>query len=111
MELLQVTTASEDWATWLASAGAADIDLTRGLRFDTIHFAVEAAIQGLGVAIGRLPLISREFESGRLVRLFGPDVSAATSYWLVGAPETLRRPEVAAFKNWLQEQAGAAVPT
>lgn len=111
VDLLQVTTASEDWAAWLAAAGAPEIDLARGMRFDTILFAMEAAMQGLGVAIGRLPLIARGLKQRRLVRLLGPEAPTATSYWLVGAPETLRRPEVATFRNWLKEQAEASAPT
>ena len=107
-ELLQVTTVSEDWAVWLAHANAPDVDLTRGLRFDTIFFAMEAAIEGLGVAIGRLPLVAPDLDRKRLVRLLAPELPSATSYWLVGAPETLRRPEVAIFRNWLKEQAASS---
>ncbi len=99
--ILHVTTITEDWPAWLKSAGYGDIPLGRGLRFDTIQLALEAAIQGLGVAIGRRPLIDSDLASGRLVKLFDPVITGGTSYWLVGAPESMARAEVAAFRDWM----------
>ena len=41
-----------DWATWLASRGLVNVDPDRGLKFENSVLAYEAALQGMGVAIG-----------------------------------------------------------
>ena len=69
---IHVNSASEDWQAWLdgvAIDGTAidGIDLNDGLRVDTIQLAFEAASMGLGVALGRRPLVDRDLASGALV--------------------------------------------
>ena len=55
--LLHVVDAREDWVAWSKLAGV-DLPLPiRGPRFDTIQMALEAAAAGLGIAMGRLPLV------------------------------------------------------
>jgi DNA-binding transcriptional LysR family regulator len=100
--LLHVLTITEDWGAWAALAGVTDIDLSGGLRLDTVQMALEAAVQGLGVAIGRLPLIAPDLESGRLVPVLGPPRPCDTAHWLVTGRDSLVRPEVAAFRNWIR---------
>lgn len=102
--LLHVVNVSEDWGAWAALAGVGDIDLHGGLRMDSFQMALEAAAQGLGVAIGRLPLISADIRSGRLVPVLGPPQSCETAHWLVTGRESLVRPEVVAFRNWIRSE-------
>ena len=99
--LLQVASVTEDWAAWLNTAGGPDVDLSVGLSFDTVHMATDAAIAGLGVAIGRRPLVDRELAAGQLVQASTPEVEATTGYWLVQAREATSRPEVRTFSKWL----------
>jgi LysR family glycine cleavage system transcriptional activator len=106
--LIHVTRASEDWAVWATETGRAAPDTAKGLRFDTIHMAFQAACQGLGVAIGRKPLVNAELASGSLVEVWEP-VFSNTSYWLVGAESRADDPRIVAFRSWiLQEVALAA---
>jgi len=104
--LLHVVDVTEDWGVWTDLAGMPLSRPSRGLRFDTIHMAIEAAAEGLGVAIGRLPLIEADISAGRVVPVLGPPVTCATGYWLVAGQESLRRPEVAAFRDWISEELG-----
>lgn len=106
--LLHVTDVTEDWAAWARLANVADLDLDRGLRFDTIHMALEAAAQGLGIAIGRLPLIAADLAAGRLISILGPPRQGETGYWLTSGRESLARPEVAAFRNWIRAELTSA---
>lgn len=103
LPLLQVISATEDWAAWLEAAGLAEIDLTGGLSFDTMQMACEAAAAGLGVAIGRRPLIEDDLASGRLVEAAAPAMAATTGYWLVEARESDARPAVRTVRDWLIE--------
>jgi LysR family transcriptional regulator, glycine cleavage system transcriptional activator len=99
--LIHVTSASQDWAVWGREAGVDPGDPKRGLMVDTIQLALDAAAQGLGVAIGRRPFIEEELASGVLARFCGPEVPSDAPYWLVAPPETFRRPEIEAFCDWL----------
>ncbi|WP_109482413.1 transcriptional regulator GcvA [Paraburkholderia sp. C35] len=105
--LIHVDTASEDWQAWLDGAGVPDIDAAGGLRFDTIQLALEAAATGMGVAIGRRPLVNRELDAGVLVEAGAPAVEAKTAYWLVSAEGTDERPDLQAVRRWLLQEAQA----
>ncbi|CAO3413324.1 transcriptional regulator GcvA [Azospirillum argentinense] len=106
--LLHVADVSEDWTAWAEAAGlppsALDDGLKRGLRLDAIHMAVDAAVRGLGVIIGRRPTVDPELTSGQLVEVMGPRLRAKSAYWLVTAQDSLRRPEVAAFRAWMRAE-------
>ena len=102
--LLHVAAVNDDWATWAKLARHQDLDLTKGLRFDTIQMAQEAAVQGIGVAMGRLPLITSELNAGRLSMVLGPPHRCETSYWFVTSHDALTRPEIQAFRDWIQAE-------
>src|SRR5579859_5641348 len=110
---IHVNSASEDWQAWLdgvATDGTAidGIDLNDGLRVDTIQLAFEAASMGLGVALGRRPLVDRDLASGALVEASPQTIDSSTAYWLVSAQNTdsaETRPELADFKRWLLSEA------
>ncbi|MFM0101290.1 LysR substrate-binding domain-containing protein [Paraburkholderia nemoris] len=110
---IHVNSASEDWQAWLdgvAIDGTAvdGIDLNDGLRVDTIQLAFEAASMGLGVALGRRPLVDRDLASGALVEASPQTIASSTAYWLVSAQNTdsaETRPELSDFKRWLLSEA------
>jgi DNA-binding transcriptional LysR family regulator len=64
------------WSTWLARFGLARGQGSRQLRFSHFGLALSAAIDGLGVALGRSPMVDAELAAGRLVRPFGKKVVA-----------------------------------
>lgn len=110
--LIHVTTVSEDWAAWAERAGGEATQevaagLNRGLSFDTVAMALDAAAAGLGVAMGRRPLADADLKAGRLVTTGHAEVPAAVSYWLVCAEAGDARPEITAFRRWLTEEARA----
>jgi LysR family glycine cleavage system transcriptional activator len=105
--LIHVMSVTDDWDEWNGMTGKGPSPSERRLRFDTIHMALEAAAQGLGVAIGRLPLVTPDIEAGRLVPVLGPPRRCSTGYWLVTARESLPRPEVMAFRNWIRTEINA----
>ncbi|HEY2605942.1 LysR substrate-binding domain-containing protein [Paraburkholderia sp. RL18-103-BIB-C] len=103
--LIHVNAASEDWQTWLDATGADGIENAGGLRVDTIQLAFEAACMGLGVALGRRPLVDSDLASGALVEACSATVASTTAYWLVSAESADRRPELFDFKRWLVSEA------
>ncbi|MFM0672914.1 LysR substrate-binding domain-containing protein [Paraburkholderia sediminicola] len=103
--LIHVNAASEDWQAWLDATGTEGIDTTTGLRVDTIQLAFEAAAMGLGVALGRRPLVDRDIDSGVLALAHPATIASTTAYWLVSAENADRRPELFDFKRWLVSEA------
>lgn len=102
--LIHITTMAQDWQAWARSAGRGPVDCQRGLKVDTTQMAIEAAVEGLGITIGRRPMIDAELAQGTLVPFDSHEVQAETSYWLVAPPEYLARPEVRVFRKWLLEE-------
>lgn len=103
--LIHVNAASEDWQAWLDATGADDIETADGLRVDTIQLAFEAASMGLGVALGRRPLVDSDLASGMLVEARPQTITSDTAYWLVSAENAERRPELLDFRRWLVSEA------
>ncbi|BBQ02167.1 transcriptional regulator (plasmid) [Burkholderia sp. SFA1] len=105
--LIHVDTASQDWQAWMDGAGIDGLDLRGGLRFDTVQLAFDAAAAGLGVVIGRRPLVDRELTEGTLVEASATRVETQTAYWLCESPHASERADLVAFRNWLIEQAAS----
>jgi LysR family glycine cleavage system transcriptional activator len=96
-----------DWATWLKSAGLDDINPDGGVRFDSAAYAVEAAVQGEGVLLGRSALVSADLASGRLIRPFDLALKSRWKYFVVYPEGALRQRKVKAFRDWLFEEMAA----
>ncbi len=93
------------WHVWLKAANVGDIDVTRGPHFSHAVLAYEAAIEGVGVLASVPALASEELATGRLVTPFELRVPLASAYYLACEESAATRPAVAAFNNWLIEEA------
>ena len=104
--------AEASWRMWLMAAGSHDIDPTRGPHFTSESMAVQAALDGQGVALVGDKLVADHLAARRLVRPFDPGLSTplAFSYYLLSAKDSAGRPKVEAFRNWLLEEAQALRP-
>jgi len=99
--LLHIGTFPDDWQVWLTAAGVKGIDATRGVTFDFPLAAYQAAMDGLGIALGRHPLVAPDLKAGRLVMPFDFKMSTEFAYYLVYPPEAIRRRKIKAFRDWL----------
>ncbi len=96
------------WPRWFAAAGAANaVDSTHGPVFDDHSNAIQAAIDGRGVALGRTALVGDDLLAGRLVRPFEQAIPADIAYWIVCPKETAGRAKIIAFRDWLLAEAEA----
>jgi LysR family glycine cleavage system transcriptional activator len=94
------------WEKWLEAAGVAErVDGSHGPHFSSNILSLEAASQKLGVALALRPLVDADIASQRLVTPFKVEVKPRGAYWLVCPEVIAERPSVAAFRNWLLEQA------
>ncbi len=63
--LLHIGNFPDDWQIWLTAAGVKGVDSTRGVSFDFSLAAYQAAMDGLGVALGRHALVAPDLKAGR----------------------------------------------
>ncbi|MEX1081006.1 MAG: transcriptional regulator GcvA [Halofilum sp. (in: g-proteobacteria)] len=98
-----------EWGQWFADAGIEGVAAERGPVFDASNEVLAAAANGLGVALGRSPLVEVDLEVGRLVAPFAVSVRSAGCYWLVAPEASAERPALAAFRAWLRAQCDAAM--
>ena len=59
-----------NWAMWLRAAGAPEVDAMRGLHLSQTSLALQAALDGHGVALGDSTLVADDLAARRLVRPF-----------------------------------------
>ncbi|HEX6633574.1 MAG TPA: transcriptional regulator GcvA [Usitatibacter sp.] len=90
-----------NWNDWLEEVGAQGVDASRGPRFSNASLALEAAIEGMGVALTMKPLVRSEIQAKRLVVPFDIPAPAAFSYYLVTPETEAQNPGVAAFREWI----------
>jgi LysR family glycine cleavage system transcriptional activator len=98
---------NDAWGQWLAAAGVDGIDLARGPAFNQASLAIDAAVDGQGVALARTALAIRDLLSGRLVRPFAQTLPASFAYYVVCPRAVAAQPKVAAFRDWLLAEAAA----
>jgi LysR family transcriptional regulator, glycine cleavage system transcriptional activator len=90
------------WAYWFEEAGVTGIDADRGLRFNVVDHALDAAIAGAGVALGHKVIASYDIAARRLVCPFGPELPMfGRHYHLLCAKGQEQRPKIRAFREWL----------
>lgn len=95
-----------NWEFWAAQSGVTLPRPARVRRFGQSNMVVQAAIEGLGVALGRDALVMDALADGRLVRPFSlPPVPSDYAFWLVCPQSALTRPAVRAFQAWVLAEA------
>lgn len=101
--LLHVRHAEDEWPIWLRAAGLAPKIGTAGaLWFDFHAFALQAALDGLGVALARRPFVEDDLAAGRLVAPFDLSVPKGAAWCLIYRPGTETIPAFEAFRAWLR---------
>jgi len=102
--LLHADTRPGAWRRWLGAAGAADLVAAGQQRFDHFYLTLQAAADGLGVALGPLPILADELAAGRLVApLDGPRLEAR-GYWRVTPHSRSGNPAVRDLCDWLDRE-------
>jgi LysR family transcriptional regulator, glycine cleavage system transcriptional activator len=90
------------WTDWFATLGGPQ-PRSDGPVFSDSALAQRAAIEGLGIVLGRSILVAPDLASGRLVRLLRHELPSPFSYWLI-RPLGRRDGLVDLFGEWLIEQ-------
>jgi LysR family transcriptional regulator, glycine cleavage system transcriptional activator len=95
----------QGWSQWLDFAGVSGVDASRGLVLSQASMAIDAAVDGQGVALARTALAAWDLIGGRLVRPFATAMPAPYAYWIVCTKATAKLPKIVAFSDWLLSEA------
>lgn len=103
--LLHVTSMPRLWRDWLTEAGHAGLQPMASLTLDHFYLAIQAAIDGLGVAMGPTALVGDDLAAGRLVTPF-PGVSLPARTYFAYLPQgDQANPASMVFCDWLANSA------
>ena len=90
-----------DWQRWLAAAGVPALAPRGWLTFASSSHALEAAIAGLGVAIGHTPFVIDGLAASRLAAPLALQLGGEGDFYLVAARDQAERRKIARFRDWL----------
>jgi LysR family transcriptional regulator, glycine cleavage system transcriptional activator len=93
------------WEIWLEAVGLQGaIDPVRGMHFNHAYLALEAAIDGLGVALTQSVLAASDIATGRLTVPFRQELPMDFTYHMIYSEKTARQPSLIAFRQWLFDE-------
>ena len=96
-----------DWQNWFSDQQTMAPDLSRASGFSLFSMVVQAAVEGMGVAIGSPSTLETELRQGSLVALFDADTGPRMTCCLVTPAASSSRTEVQAFRNWIVRESTA----
>ena len=102
--LLHVNSMPRLWRDWLTEAGQSALEPAASLTFDHFYLTIQAALDGLGVAMGPTALIADDLVAGRLVAPFPKIALPARSYFAYFPEGRRNDPHGAVFCDWLEQQ-------
>ncbi|MEM9786201.1 MAG: transcriptional regulator GcvA [Pseudomonadota bacterium] len=92
-----------DWGAW-AQAAQITLDTSHGPRFSQADHALDAAIGGAGVVLGRVSLATRALDSGRLIAPFEVGLLAEAQFRFICPMGNEKRTHIAAFEAWVRKE-------
>jgi LysR family glycine cleavage system transcriptional activator len=99
--LLHAATLPGVWSQWLVAARIPDLTTAGSVTFEHFYLTLQAALDGIGVAMGPTALIADDVRAGRLVIPFAGPALPARSYFTYVPEVRADDPAVRCFCNWL----------
>jgi LysR family glycine cleavage system transcriptional activator len=99
--LLHAATLRDAWPRWLAAADVSDLKPARDQVFEHFYFAIQAALEGLGVLIGPVALISDELRAGRLLAPIAEPAIRTRGYFVYAPEASSDTPSIIILRHWL----------
>jgi DNA-binding transcriptional LysR family regulator len=90
-----------EWPPWLRAMKIETLTSASQLHFSMYDQMIQAAVNGQGVALGRLPLINQMLAQRKLVAPFKTSVVSPRGYYLFQSDASRHKPHVREFLNWL----------
>lgn len=93
------------WPDWLRQHQVADLTQAATLTFEQLYFALQAALDSLGVALAPAAVVASEIRLGRLAALAQPEGPVSPAYALLWPRASPRREAIATLGAWLKASA------
>jgi len=95
----------KDWTRWLEMAGVIGTELSHGPVLNRVSMAIDAAVDGQGIALARTTLAATDLISGRLLRPFTEELRLSKTYWIICPKATASLPKIVTFRDCLVAEA------
>lgn len=102
--LLETSSGPTEWDRWSASAGVGSMALARRITFTSTDLAFSAALDGLGVVLGRHGFIETELKKGNLVKPFDNTFDAGDGFYLIYQKRDRLPARLRNFRKWIAAQ-------
>lgn len=89
-----------DWPAWFNAAEIPNVD-AHGPKFSQADHAVDAALAGVGVTLGRRALVVKDLMEGRLVAPYGMGLRTGARFRFLCREGTEDKPQIKAFRDWI----------
>lgn len=93
------------WEFWAEKNALTLPTPARVRKFGQSNMVVQAALEGVGVALGRGPLVSQALLDGRLIRPFPETARSELKYWLVASEAMRQTKKISLFVDWIKSEA------
>lgn len=103
VRLIVNDTVPTEWQAWAQAHGLPAPAMRGALTLHAMDQTLGAAIEGLGMAMGRNPMVDRHLEEGRLIAPFGSSDQSGAAYFLLYPEEVELSAPVRKVARWLRE--------
>lgn len=101
--LIDLSNMENIWQQWAKGLGVKRLEITPKLTFSNYDTSLQAAEQGLGVALAILPIENLLFERKVLINPFDVTLRYPQSLYAVYRKDDKQRHEIQCFLNWLEK--------
>lgn len=96
-----------DWSSWFRSQGITH-DPQSGVRFSQADHAIDAALSGAGVVLGRRVLVARDLQDGRLVAPYDTAIQTRAEFRFLCPMGSETKPQISALRDWMLNEIKAS---
>jgi LysR family glycine cleavage system transcriptional activator len=97
----------KNWVRWLEGAEVPVAESLHGPVLNRESMAIDAAVDGQGIALARMTLAATDLISGRLLRPFVEELRLSKAYWIICPQATADLPKIITFRQWLLAEAAS----
>lgn len=102
--LLDTPGGAQDWTRWYAVTGDPPVSLSQRMTFTSTDTAYSAALDGVGIVLGRRGFFESDVARGALVQPFDASVEADDGFYLIYHERRPVPAHIARFRTWIIER-------
>jgi LysR family glycine cleavage system transcriptional activator len=98
--------ANDEWESWMTFANEGNLEFSSTIHCDHLATSLEAAVSGLGIALGRSSLVDDDLKKGTLIEPLSIRAPSSSNYYLVSPKGGDQNKKTKLFKLWLKKSMG-----